>query len=131
MRALAAVALTLIAAGEAAAEWLPIGRTGTVDQYIDPGKIERSGSTTKLWVLSDNKREPISDSFDAWSWKIQWEVDCDASRLRVLANESYAKPMGGGKPVFSSAGPPGGYPWLSPPFAAVTETVRSYSCRKD
>jgi len=128
MRALVAVALIFIAGGTVAAEWVLIGRTGTVDQYVDPGTIAKSGSTVKIWVLSNNKREPIADSFDPWSSKIQWEVDCGAGRIRALSNESYARPMGGGPPVFASAGPPGGYPWLSAPSAAVTEAVRIYTC---
>jgi hypothetical protein len=44
--------------------------------------------------------------------------------MRVLYNESYAKPMTSGQLVFGSAGPPGAYPdYIRLPLDAVTMRV--------
>ena len=81
----------------ALAEWVAIGNTDDSTAYADAATIRRSGSTAKMWNLSDYKTaQKLGPGKSYMSAKLQLEYDCREERARNLFLSYHSGNMGDG-----------------------------------
>jgi hypothetical protein len=100
------LALALLVAGSARAEWEKLAEAGDTVFYLDPATIEAKGDLRRVWQLRDWK---APDDRGRRSARILREYDCREPRNRVLAATEFDGPKGTGKRLRSSGFAPA--PW--------------------
>ena len=104
---LTGIALLLLGAGAAQAEWTQIGVSRKADDaftlYVDPATIQRNGNLVRMWDLQDFRQPQQVDGKTYFAEKTQIEFDCEAKKARILATIDCAGRMCTGKVVYSDA----------------------------
>ena len=121
------LALLMLFASPAWAEWTVSGGSDEFTQYIDIATIRRNGNFVKMWDLKDFKTvEKISD-YSFLSQKVQSEYDCKEERERLLAFSWFSGKMGSGTVVYSDNDPT---KWIPIQPDSVAETLWKIVCGK-
>jgi hypothetical protein len=102
---LTATLLTAICAASQAA-WVADGKGDRFTVYLDPATVVKSGNTAKVWTLYDySAMQTGADGQKYLSARIQTEIDCKESRLRLGELAYHAGRMGAGDVVASESNP--------------------------
>jgi hypothetical protein len=88
------LALLLIAATSARAEWVKVGEDDGAVVYVDPTTVEKAGDVRRAWTLS-NMKLPRGD--DVASFRTLDDFNCRESRRRTVFRVTYSGPMATGK----------------------------------
>ena len=85
------------------AAWTGVTKSGVfgVTVYADYDTIQKSGSTSKVWILNDFKAVQEIDGVKYLSIKTQEEFNCDDRQTRSLTHFAYSGNMGSGQVVNS------------------------------
>ena len=98
-------ALATILATPVLADWVKTGRGADFHNYIDPATVRRTGSTVRVWSLSDY--ESVRDDRDGTgpyrSVKVLREYDCRNETTRSIYIASYRDNMGEGAVTYSNS----------------------------
>ena len=96
--ALAAQRPVDVAADVVAVKWEAAGSTlkGEADFYVARSTIQRSGDSSRMWEMIDNKAAQAVEGKPFYSMRNLYEYDCRRSRRRMLAASAYAGHLGKG-----------------------------------
>ena len=92
------LALLILAATSAWADWVKVAENVDTTFYIDPATIAKSGNIRQAAELRDYAKE---ERDGARSRRSMVDIDCTAEKLRMLGITDYAEPMGRGKVLAS------------------------------
>jgi hypothetical protein len=90
-------------AGNAMAEWTVVGKISDSTEYVDKSTARRSGTTVKMWDLSDFVTLQKVSGYEFYSMSSLIEYDCLEKRSRRLQLTAYSGQMRTGKVVVSSS----------------------------
>jgi hypothetical protein len=96
------LALLMLVACSARADWLQVSHTERATHYIEPSSLSMDGPFRRVWTLVDywsRKRHVISSA------KVYVEVDCARARLRTLEEIYFARALADGRPIGFTGGP--------------------------
>jgi hypothetical protein len=119
--------LLAVASGNAAAEWVEVGKTDTATTYADPATIRKASNIVKMWAMVDLKAAHTNASKTFMSIMIQNEFDCKEERVRELYEHQYSGNMGGGEAIYSGADPG---KWVPIAPGSVGEALWKVGCGK-
>ncbi len=98
MKCLFLTAVLIVCAELAFAGWVAIEKpsqpAGLETIYFDPEQIQRKGTSTTLWQLTDLKWNSTTRFL---SLKTHKEFDCGQSRVRILQVIEFSRQMGTGR----------------------------------
>lgn len=101
MKSMLAGLTLLLFCSASMAQWVKAGTIDGVTVYMEPTRIDRSVTPTRVWALSDLATEQHTARGRGYlSQKAEMEIDCLAAKLRVLRVNWYAGRMGAGESVF-------------------------------
>ena len=119
------VLLALVAAN-AAAEWIPAGRSRLLTAYYDPATIRRDGDRVKMLHLYDfnsARQNAIGQTF--FSSLEQDEFDCRERKLRIQAFSWHSGHMGEGAVVNMEVA---NDTWLPVPAKSIYAALWKVAC---
>ena len=88
-------------------EWVVFEATPDATIYIDPSTIRREGDRAEMWALIDYKTpQPDKTGKQVLSDKLQYQYDCGARQLSIIATSAHAGPMGTGEIINVNPDPP-------------------------
>ena len=122
------MAVLAAASTSAAAEWVSIGDQGQAEVFVDRTTITRSGSTAKIWSISELKTPGSANGVAYVSLKRQDEFDCQGGRTRGVQISAHPKPMGEGAAIVSEKGS-GAWTPVNPD--SPSETLMKIACGKE
>ena len=94
------LSLAFLSAGNAQAEWMPLGRNESFRIFLDQKLIEKSDGFVQAWQLMDFTVGQWMDARTVvGSIKSLVEYDCRQPRSRTLVSEAYSEQMGAGRKV--------------------------------
>lgn len=101
MKSLLAALSLLLFCSSGTAQWVKAGTIDGVTVYLEPSRIDRSVSPTRLWALSDLPSEQHTARGRSYlSQKAEMELDCLTAKIRILRVNWHAGRMGAGESVF-------------------------------
>ena len=103
-------------------EWTTVVEGDSVTQYVDIGAIKKDGNTVYWWEMKSHLK-PISDT--NWlSITFYTQGDCAMNRIKVLAFNTYTKPMAKGvsKSIDISS------KWRYPEPMTISHTILETAC---
>jgi hypothetical protein len=116
-------ALLLLAASQAAAEWLKLDDRAEALLYFDPERIAKDGILRRVWTMQDRK----TPDGKALSRRAEWEFDCKEGLVRLLSFSTHADQMGLGTPIVRSSIPG---PWEAVNRGTAHETLIRLACAR-
>ena len=119
------IAMFLIATSSAWAEWVKIGESDGVDNYMDPASINMDDNLRRVWQIYDFKQR---DKNSAMSIRVRMEYDCKQERSRVLSYSSHSEPMTSGTELRRGSGRDA--PWEDLPPGSAGELILKRACAK-
>jgi hypothetical protein len=88
-------------------EWVVFEATPEATIYIDPSTIRREGDRAEMWALIDYKTpQPDKTGKQVLSDKLQYQYDCKARQLSIIATSAHAGPMASGEIINVNPDPP-------------------------
>ena len=100
---------------------------GEATLYYHTDTMEKSGSFTYLWAMTDVPKENIKFNFGARSNQVFLQVDCGPmKRYARLSIKRYEGPMGTGEVKYSSDTPDAEWTFISPDNPLYT--IFKYAC---
>ena len=97
------IAVLVLCAENALAEWVRSTSTDTSVGYHDPTTIRRTGTFAKMWSLTDYSVAKTNDRrINYFSEQTQFEYDCSEIRFRITAYVENSGQMGTGTVVGSA-----------------------------
>ena len=126
MRHFVLMALMLVS-GQAAADWVFLDWTPSYSAYADPTTVRQSGERVRMWTLTDYRSVQTYDGSAYLSNKAEFEHDCQAGRVRMLAFSLYSEAKGSGKVVHSDVHP-GKWQQIVPD--TIGQTMWKFACVK-
>ena len=111
------------------AEWKYDGGTDTLDSYIDYSRIKTEGRNKTLWGLTDYKSSQTNTLGKQYKSSVRKNlIDCQGSRLRLVALYQYSEQMGGGEIVYSANYSIQELDWNYPPPNSFNEGFINIAC---
>ena len=99
---MAFIALALFA-GQAKAEWAPIGQTHLFVVFLEKSTIRKQSGYTLMWALNDYfkpYKEPKGDVYS--SAKNLWVAKCEEYQIGLKTTTQFSGNMGNGEIVYQS-----------------------------
>ena len=88
-------------------EWIVFEATPDATIYIDPSTIRREGDRAEMWALIDYRTpQPDKTGKQVLSDKLQYQYDCSARQLSIIATSAHAGPMASGEIINVKPDPP-------------------------
>jgi hypothetical protein len=118
------LAVLMLTATSAWAEWAQFSETGNGVYYIDPATIRKDGKFRKVWEvldLSERNQDGVK------SIRTLTEYDCNEQRHRTLAFSAHNESVAGGNPL-ASDNSTGAWKHIAP--RTVAEGVFKFVCAK-
>ena len=100
MNRLLMLAVLILRATGARAEWAKVAESQSSIIYLDFGTMRKSGNLIKVWELYDNKTIQTWANVNYMSGKAQMQYDCQEEQTRELAGMLYSQNMGQGDVVW-------------------------------
>lgn len=91
------LALAMLIASPAWADWVEVGEIGGNKSYIDPSTIRIDGNFRKVWTMDNYPMSRSVNGVNVWSLRSRFEYDCKEERLRLLSVSSFSKPYATGE----------------------------------
>jgi hypothetical protein len=110
------VILATLSASTCLGEWIEVSKGESENTfYVDFDRIKEHGGHVYYWYLGDfpNSLMPVRNS-EILSFESYTQGDCNLSRWKVLAGNSYSQPMGKGAALHSSDEPDENWTYPSP-----------------
>ena len=117
----------MLVSGQAAADWVFIDWTPTYSAYADPTTARWSGELVRIWTLTDYRSAQTYDGNAYLSSKAQFEHDCQAGRVRMLAFSLHSEAKGSGNVIHSDARPDN---WQQIMPDTIGQTMWKFVCDK-
>lgn len=92
------IALLLVTAGSAWADWVKVAETGDTAFYVEPASIDDKGNHRRASVVQDYA---APEPGGIRSRQVRYEIDCSGQRLRSLSATEHSEPMARGRSVNS------------------------------
>ena len=122
-----ALCLVLLCA-PAAAEWTRLDDNDTAAGYVDLATVRKQGNTVKMSSLLDFKSAQRKDGRLYLSLTVEFEINCEEQRSRILAVAAYSGNMGQGEVV--SAEPFADRPWESVRPRSRLDALWQIACKR-
>ena len=119
-------AVQILVSGQAA-DWVFIDWSPAYSAYADPTTVRQSGERVRMWTLTDYRSVQTYDGSAYLSNKAEFENDCQAGRVRMLAFFLYSEAKGSGKVIHSDAHP-GNWQPIMPD--TIGQTMWKFACDK-
>ena len=88
-------------------EWVVFETAPEATIYIDPSTIRREGDRAEMWALIDYRTpQPDKTGKQVLSDKLQYQYDCRARQLSIIATSAHAGPMASGDIINVNPDPP-------------------------
>lgn len=114
----------LLVTGSAWAEWVRVGESDAIEQYIDPATIRKDGNLVRVWTIQNLKQRHKNGEL---SLRVRYEYDCKQERLKFLSGTEHSGPMASGTELRSDIG---SGQWNDIPPGTVGESVLKIVCAK-
>lgn len=116
-------------AGNAMAEWTVIETTSTKTSYVDRDTIRGSGTTVKMWLMTDYAQPKSFSTTKSFSSTVAYEeFDCAELRSRTLESIAYQGHLKEGAVIYSPSDTPWGWSYVVP--GSVGEMALRAACTK-
>lgn len=107
------------------AGWTRFDSNEKATRYIDIDSAVQAPPSVRVWALLDFKQPLGNDR----SMRLQYEINCKESKLRILSVEGFTGQMltgsGGKQPGWNS---PGNWEYVAP--GSSSENLLTYNCRR-
>ena len=104
-------------------EWTKLGDDNDASYYIDFATIGGGDEYVYYWMLSDHK----TNIKEIMSFKINFQGDCKASRVKALSFIFYEQPMGKGEGVINAPVSTNG-DWIYAPPESAMGSILGTAC---
>jgi len=101
----------------ASAEWTRVDDNETVSGYVDLATVHKQGNTVTMSSLLDFKSVQRKDGRLYLSLTVEFEINCEEQRSRILAVAAYSGNMGQGEIVMAE-------PLVDRPWESVRPRTR-------
>lgn len=118
----------LLLCAPAAAEWTRLDDNGTVAGYIDLATVHKQGNTVTMSSLLDFKSVQRKDGRLYLSLTVEFEINCEEQRSRILAVAAYSGNMGQGEIVMTE--PSVDRPWESVRPRTRLDSLWQIGCKR-
>lgn len=125
---LATLAIALLFAETALADWVMLTRNEDMRLYADRGNIRRDGDIATVSQMADYTFAQWSGAAVVMSVIYTIEVDCADKRLRTLAATAFSEQLGRGREVVSEKAPSD--EWNDIPAGGSAEQLWKLACGK-
>ena len=124
---LAALAMLMLTASGAQAQWTRVGSVDEADVYADLWAARKQDNMVKMWSMFDHKTVQHWGDIEFLSYMSQEQYDCDERRQRTLYFSMYSENMGGGQRVYSKSDP-GKWGPMTP--GSIIEKLWKIACKQ-
>jgi len=119
------LALVLLAAGTAWAEWVRMGEdSGQITHFFDPKTISKDANLRTVRWLEESRTK---DATGVLSTRSMYEFDCQQERRRTLAFSSHPERWANGKTIRSGHRPSD---WEAVPVDSFADAFRKLVCSR-
>ena len=110
------------------AEWTRIDSDDTVSGYVDLATIRKQGQTVEMSSLLDFKSVQRKDGRPYLSLTVEFQINCNDHRSRILAVAAYSGNMGEGEVVMAET--LADYPWEPIRPRSRSESLWQIACKQ-
>ena len=112
----------------AAAEWTRLDDSDTAAGYVDLATVRKQGNTVQMSSLLDFKSVQRKDGRPYLSLTVEFEINCEEQRSRILAVAAYSGNMGEGEVVLEE--PFADRPWESVRPQTRLDVLWQIACKR-